>query len=205
MAEEDPAAAADLVHGCLRWDWRWDSKLDQRSIYLARLIRDLALPGGALVPEAGSAPEPIVDPRPLPELLDALEQHWVDQAWSGPAALARGLARYGSEAAGAASLLRRFWLYTPHSHERPAYLEALAAINPLGLAEVYTESLWDCEAQARLLGAEYAPDRPHVRDRLAYLRDDPLEAPEVREAAAARLAGLSSATSPAEGKPVRGG
>lgn len=253
MAAEDPAAAADLVYGCIRWEWRWDTALDDRHLYLARLVRDLELPlapvvelaagdgdgdararaagvlrllarGGSeearealpdFLPEEGEPithrPAEQLDPcsgrereRPggrgpagpaahggesdLPTLLVALEQQWVDRSWCGPGGLARSLARFGPEAAAAASLLRRFWLHTPHSYERPAYLGALAAIGAAGVAEAFAESLWDCEAEARLLGAAHAPDRPDVRLRLARLRDDPMEEPAVRAAAGERLA-----------------
>ncbi|MFD7234896.1 hypothetical protein ACFWAT_06230 [Streptomyces syringium] len=108
--------------------------------------------------------------------------------WCDPDRLASGLARFSQAAADAASVLRRFWLRTPHSHERPAYLEALAAIEPVGLDQACTESLWDCETNARLLGVASAPDLPHVRQRLIQLRDDPMEEYEVRAAAEARLA-----------------
>ncbi|MEV8099235.1 hypothetical protein [Kitasatospora sp. NPDC085879] len=97
------------------------------------------------------------------------------------------MARFGRRAAEAAPLLRRFWSHTPHSYERPAYLEALAAVDPAGLEPAYTESLWDCESPARLLGIASAPELPHVRARIASLRDDPMEEPEVRAAAAERL------------------
>ncbi|MGW2869571.1 hypothetical protein [Kitasatospora sp. NPDC001225] len=328
IAAADRSSVAELVHGCIRWDWRWDSQVDDRHLYLARLIRDLELPLGPVVemataqdedtrdraisvlellvlagsadaraalpdfvpeeneppaprpvrrpdpyPERDSAsllallrdpaapegakasalvalslrpPEPALIPmvpglgaadgiRPLPllgkavdrlagqavpaarewaaseqawlaeighavlaahgdegdvpSLLAELERRWVDRSWCGPDDLARGLARFGPEAADAVSLLRRFWLWTPHSYERADYLEALAAMGAAGMAEAYVESLWDCEARARLLAVEYAPDRPDVRDRLACLGDDPMEEPEVREAAGARLAG----------------
>ncbi|MFJ9456158.1 hypothetical protein ACIRST_13850 [Kitasatospora sp. NPDC101447] len=252
MAAEDPAAAADLVYGCIRWEWRWDAALDDRHLYLARLVRDLELPlapvvgmlagdegtrdraagvlallarGGSAeardalrahlppetqeTPEAPEAPEAqeagqgelrVVAPPDgpgdepdVPALLAELERDWVDGTWCGPMRTARGLARAGAQAAGAISLLRRFWLWTPHSHERPSYLEALAALGSAGTAEAYAESLWDCEARARLLGVEHAPDRPDVRDRLARLRDDPMEHSAVRKAAATRLGGGSTA------------
>ncbi|WP_200301553.1 hypothetical protein [Streptomyces adelaidensis] len=44
------------------------------------------------------------------------------------------------------------------------------------------------ESNARLLGIAHAPDSPHVRERLAWLRDDPMEEAEVRVAAGNRLA-----------------
>ncbi|MFF2144143.1 hypothetical protein [Kitasatospora sp. NPDC058190] len=124
----------------------------------------------------------------LPVLLAELERDWVEQAWCGPMYTARGLARFGPEAADATSLLRRFWLQTPHSSERAPYLDALAAIGAAGLPEAYQESLWDCEANARLLAVEHAPDRPYTLSRVAELRDDPMEKPEIRKAAEARLA-----------------
>ncbi|MGW2249744.1 hypothetical protein ACWCXH_06040 [Kitasatospora sp. NPDC001660] len=216
MAAEAPAAAADLVYGCIRWEWRWDSQADHRSLYLARLVRDLELPVGPVVEmlsggaevreraarvlelladearEGGPAlPVPSVEheERDVPALIAGLERCWVEQAWCGPSALARRLAPFGAEAAGAASLLRRFWLWTPHSYERAAYLEALAKVAPVGLDEVYVECLWDCEANSRLLGVENAPLRAGVRERLAYLRDDPMEEPAVREAVAVRIGG----------------
>ncbi|WP_189915031.1 hypothetical protein [Kitasatospora xanthocidica] len=332
MAAEDRASVADLVHGCIRWEWRWDSQVDDRHLYLARLIRDLELPLAPVVellsddedtrdravgvlellalggstearealrdqvakeeheefpasqrqpgepdPMAGlpntallelladpdesahrkrnalrvlyrREPEPALVPlvpslgtadgeyslpllpgvirklgalampaarewvasdtrwlaweglsvlaehgeeQDIPTLIAELERDWVDRIWCGPVQMARGLARFGPKAADAISLLRRFWLHTPHSYERPDYLTALDALGSSGMAEAYTESLWDCEARARLLGVERAPDRPHVRDRLACLGDDPMEDPEVRNAARARLAGLT--------------
>ncbi|MEU8512197.1 hypothetical protein AB0C76_11485 [Kitasatospora sp. NPDC048722] len=213
MAAEAPGAAAELVYGCIRREWRWDRQVDERVLYLARLVRDLELPFGpvveALEGEARGRADEVLellargyvrrnghgdhardeDSRAVPELLEELERCWVERTWCGPAALARGLARFGPEAGGAASLLRRFWLWTPHSSERPAYLEALAAVAPAGLDEAYVESLWDCESGARLLGVRHAPERPEVADRLLRLRDDPLEEKAVRDAAAVRLGG----------------
>ncbi|MER6300146.1 hypothetical protein ABT247_11315 [Kitasatospora sp. NPDC001539] len=240
MAAEDPSSAAELVYGCIRWEWRWDPRADARDLYLARLLRDLELPLGPVTAmraaggapgeraarvldllerggpagraeaagpavAAGPAPDhgapppdappdappdvPAPDAPPdVPALIAELEQRWVDRSWCGPVHLARRLARSGPRAAGAASLLRRFWLWTPHSSERPGYLEALAAIGSAGLADAYTESLWDCEPGARLSGIEHAPERPEVGARLVVLRDDPMEETAVREAAAVRLA-----------------
>ncbi|MGP8304426.1 hypothetical protein ACTPOK_42355 [Streptomyces inhibens] len=124
----------------------------------------------------------------LPALMRELAAHEEARQWCGPDRLAAGLARFGPAAAEAAPALRRFWLCTPHSYERPAYLKALAAIDPAGLDRAYTESLWDCESNARLLGIASAPDVPPVRQRLTRLRDDPMEEPEVRAAAGERLA-----------------
>jgi hypothetical protein len=66
-------------------------------------------------------------------------------------------------------------------------LEALAAIDRDGLDYAHTESLWDCEETARLLGIASAPTSPETLGRIALLRDDPMETPEVRAAARARL------------------
>ncbi|MFJ9885223.1 hypothetical protein ACIQRW_05125 [Streptomyces sp. NPDC091287] len=88
---------------------------------------------------------------------------------------------------GAAPCLRRFWLHTPHSYERTAYLQALAAIDRDGLEHLYAESLWDCEETTRLLGIASAPTSPETLGRIAILRDDPMETPEVRAAARDRL------------------
>ncbi|WP_159425010.1 hypothetical protein [Streptomyces sp. TLI_053] len=127
----------------------------------------------------------------VPVLVADLERDWVERRWCGPKRTADGLARFGAEARGAVSLLRRLWLWTPHSYERVSYLEALAEIDPTGLESVYVECLWDCEGDARLLGVRHAPDRPEVRERLVYLRDDALEEAEVRAAASERLAALT--------------
>lgn len=126
------------------------------------------------------------DPATSAELVyDVVGDDW---RWGcGPDRLAAGLSRFGPAAAEAAPVLRRLWLGTPHSYERPAYLKALAALAPAGLDRAYTESLWDCESNARLLGIASAPDGPLVRQRLVRLRDDPMEDPDVRAAAGDRL------------------
>ncbi|MEV1118179.1 hypothetical protein AB0I91_24210 [Actinosynnema sp. NPDC049800] len=43
LATTDPTSA-DLVHDCVVHDYRWDWQVDDRAVYLARLVRDLALP-----------------------------------------------------------------------------------------------------------------------------------------------------------------
>ncbi|MFD9452434.1 hypothetical protein ACFWBC_04980 [Streptomyces sp. NPDC059985] len=100
----------------------------------------------------------------------------------------RRLARFGREAADAVPALWRYWRQTPHSYERADHLEALAAIDPSGLDDAYTESLRDCEERARLLAIAAAHHHPRNLHRIAVLRDDPMEAPRVRAAAGARLA-----------------
>ncbi|MFJ7208307.1 hypothetical protein ACIQWR_32860 [Streptomyces sp. NPDC098789] len=127
-------------------------------------------------------------PEVIPALVAELDDQWRARAWCGPDATAKRLVRFGPAAAGAAPVLRRFWLRTPHSYERAAYLEALAAIDPGdGTDRAHTESLWDCEEGSRLLGIAHTPSRPDVLERIAALRDDPMESAEVRAAAGTRL------------------
>ncbi|MFE2292723.1 hypothetical protein [Streptomyces sp. NPDC059452] len=126
-------------------------------------------------------------PDALPGLVDELAAQWTERSWCGPDRTARRLARFGPTAADAVPYLRRFWLHTPHSYERTAYLKAWAAIDGDGLDHVYTESLWDCEEKTRLLGIAAAPGTPETLGRIAVLRDDPMETPGVRAAARARL------------------
>lgn len=142
--------------------------------WLARLGRDVL--ADQVVPEA------------LPTLLAELAEQRRTRTWCGPEATARRLARFGTAAASAVPDLRWLWLHTPHSYARAAYLAALAAIEATsGLEYAHTESLWDCQGQARLLGIAHAPDNRMTRARVAELRDDPMEDVDVRAAAAKRL------------------
>ncbi|MEU8773400.1 hypothetical protein [Streptomyces sp. NPDC048606] len=127
-------------------------------------------------------------PEALPGLIAELTEQWEARAWCGPDTTARRLARFGPDAGDAAPILWSFWQHTPHSYERADYLRALAAIDPSGLDDAHTESLWDCEERARLLGIASAPHRPRNLERIRALRDDPMETPEVQAAAEARLA-----------------
>ncbi|WP_137229624.1 hypothetical protein [Streptomyces sp. BPSDS2] len=131
-------------------------------------------------------------PEAVPGLVNELVEQWTARVWCGPDRTARRLARFGPGAAGAVPHLRRFWLHTPHSYERAAYLEALAAIDRDGLEHIYTEALWDCEETTRLLGITSAPASPKTLGRIAVLRDDPMESVEVRAAARTRLAAPSA-------------
>ncbi|MEV8504613.1 hypothetical protein AB0368_07250 [Actinoplanes sp. NPDC051475] len=92
----------------------------------------------------------------------------------------------GSTATAAVPRLRRLW-YSPHSYERPAYLQALVALDPTGAERFLVEGLWDCETKVRLLAAQRAPLTDMTRERLHYLRDDPIENADVRAATSARL------------------
>lgn len=126
-------------------------------------------------------------PEALPGLMAELAEQWKARAWCGPDTTAERLAHFGPEAADAVPVLWRYWRHTPHSYERADYLKALAAIDPSGLDDAYTESLWDCEERARLLAIASAPRHSQTLHRIAVLRDDPMETPEVRAAAGARL------------------
>ncbi|MFG2623248.1 hypothetical protein ACGFXC_37145 [Streptomyces sp. NPDC048507] len=126
-------------------------------------------------------------PEALPGLVAELAEQWEARAWCGPDTTAKRLARFGPDAVDAVPVLWRYGRHTPHSYERADYLHALAAIDPSGLDDAYTESLWDCEERARLLGIASAPHHPQTLHRIRVLRDDPMETPEVRAAAGARL------------------
>ncbi|MFD6880262.1 MULTISPECIES: hypothetical protein [unclassified Streptomyces] len=127
-------------------------------------------------------------PEAIPGMVAELTEQWEERAWCGPDTTAERLARFGPEAADAVPVLWRYWRHTPHSYERTDYLKALAAIDPSGLNDAYTESLWDCEERARLLAIASATHSPQTLQRIAELRDDPMETPKVRAAARARLA-----------------
>ncbi|MBM0256470.1 hypothetical protein [Micromonospora sp. 4G55] len=60
---------------------------------------------------------------------------------------------------------------------------------PAGVHRRFAEGLWDCEADVRLLSARRVAFDGMARERLRYLRDDPIETAEVRAAAAERLEG----------------
>ncbi|GAB7045205.1 hypothetical protein [Catenuloplanes indicus] len=98
--------------------------------------------------------------------------------------LVSGLARIGGPPA--ATTLPRLW-FSPHSYERASYLRALATLDLAGAQRKIIEGLWDCEADVRLLAVQRTPLDDRIRQRLQYLRDDPIETAEVRAAAMDRL------------------
>ncbi|MFI7211494.1 hypothetical protein ACIBP4_11655 [Micromonospora maritima] len=128
------------------------------------------------------------DESDLPALLAAWD--WLDRRTDdlcGYDALAEGVARIGGPAARAVvPRLRRAW-FSPHTFERAAYLRAVVALAPGDTDPLLFEGLWDCESDVRRFAAEHAPLDDATRPRLSRLRDDPMETPEVRAAAAARL------------------
>ncbi|MFF4444595.1 hypothetical protein [Streptomyces sp. NPDC001502] len=129
-------------------------------------------------------------PGALPRLLRELAGHQETGQWCGPDDVARRLAHLGPVAAAAAAPLRALVHRTPHTYERADYLEAIAAVDPGTAQDLYTECLWDCEERTRLFAVAAAPAVPEVRERLAALRDDPMEDPDVRAAAAERAEGF---------------
>jgi hypothetical protein len=54
-AMSDPDAP-DLVAACLRRDHRWDWQVDERDVYLARLVRDLRMPIAPIITRLHTAP-----------------------------------------------------------------------------------------------------------------------------------------------------
>lgn len=68
-----------------------------------------------------------------------------------------------------------------------AYLRAVTVLDPGGADGKLVEGLWDCESDVRRYAADHAPLSIVTRHQLGVLRDDPMETPEVRAAAAARL------------------
>src|SRR4051812_27042796 len=59
-AADDPAAPG-LVMDCIRRDHRWDWQVDEREVYLARLVRDLRLPAAPIAAQLFSAPPDDLD------------------------------------------------------------------------------------------------------------------------------------------------
>src|SRR5262245_30399842 len=53
--------APDLVTACLRRDYRWDWQVDERDVYLARLVRDLRMPIAPITAQLRDAPPPDSD------------------------------------------------------------------------------------------------------------------------------------------------
>jgi hypothetical protein len=174
-AEQRPGGA-DAVLACIRRDHRWWWHIDERPVYLARLVRDLAMPVGAV--------------------LDLLrEEHGDDEDNTVANTLQVLVALGGGGDAVAVEGLRGY------VRDGPRWVEALQA-----LAGAWPVELWDDllpVVQSRLDDAGILwGSRPWtgwaVRDeriaaavtldRLAVLRDDPMETPEVRAAATARLA-----------------
>lgn len=109
----------------------------------------------------------------------------LDRCYRG---LIEGIARIGGdEAAQIVPRLRRLW-FTPHTCERAAVLRALMTFASADerLPHLY-EGLGDCEADVREVAAAHVELTDRTRRHLAYLRDDPMETPGVRAAAARRL------------------
>ncbi|WP_155373169.1 hypothetical protein [Catellatospora vulcania] len=136
--------------------------------------------GGSLLAAHGTE-------RDIPRLLAVWDRLWDSDDWCGFDRLADGFARFGALAADAAPRLRAVIRQTPHSYERTACLRALLAIDPVGAEGPLALGLLDCEQDVRSLAVAHAPDSKFTRQALTTRKDDPTEAPEIRQAAAARL------------------
>ncbi|MEV6106515.1 hypothetical protein AB0M28_17610 [Streptomyces sp. NPDC051940] len=210
------------VHSGERWtyvlqgiahDWpreRWDGLRDRA---LARLHADpgehylpLAEPWRTWAPPDTPPPEPrrtasprrvAARPQGVAELIAGWRGLRASGHWCGYDRLADGLAVHGEAAREAIPLLRGYFLRSPHSYERESVLSALLAIAPTDSGAVLVDALWDCEPGVRLLAVRALEPTAEVRERLADLRDDPLEEAEARAAARARAAG----TAPPDSRP----
>ncbi|MBL7260013.1 HEAT repeat domain-containing protein [Paractinoplanes lichenicola] len=126
------------------------------------------------------------DETDVPALIEAWD--WLDsrpEDLCGYDEIATGLARLGAREV--LPRLRELW-FSPHSYERASYLRAERILDPERVRPRLVEGLWDCEADVRELAAEHAPLEPRVVERLAELKDDPMEDERVRDAA--RLRGV---------------
>ncbi|MCW2946251.1 MAG: hypothetical protein JWR24_2968 [Actinoallomurus sp.] len=122
-----------------------------------------------------------------PLLLEALDTALGEEDWDLAAVPADGLGRLRSRAA--IPLLMYGWEQGACSQLRANLLGALAGIDP-HVAEPYlVEGLWDCEEGVRRIAAGAVPLEGEARTRLRRLRHEAAEDPDVRSAAAGRLAG----------------
>lgn len=175
----------DLVEGlfftpCL---YRAVSRLGTAVVERARRWADddeMGWFGSGLLAEHGTEQD-------IPRLLTAWDRVRDTGEWCGYDTLADGFARFGAAAADAAPRLLDMWHGTPHSYERAACLRALVAVAPQLAAGPLTEGLLDCEPGVRAFAVARTPVDDLSAVLLAGLRDDPIETPESRQAAAARL------------------
>lgn len=125
-------------------------------------------------------------PADAPALVMTLERALSTEDWCGVAHhAASGVARLGTRAA--LPSLRALWEYTPHDHLRREILPALVTLDATGSAPYVSEALWDCDGAVRQFAAARAPLTMYHRRRLARLRGEAPEEPEVRATAAHRL------------------
>lgn len=74
-----------------------------------------------------------------------------------------------------------------YSWGRPRVLRALVAAGAESVTELAHEALWDCEEEARELGAQHSADTASARSRLAEMAEDRFERERVCTAARTRL------------------
>ncbi|MEK8107289.1 hypothetical protein NKG94_22845 [Micromonospora sp. M12] len=127
-ALRDPATR-QAVLACVKRDYRWDWLVDERAVYLARLIRDLALP--------------------IPPLLNLLNQHAVDEddrTFDNTLEVLETLGRAGDR-----PVIDGLRWYV---HNGPRWVDVLQTI-----ARDWSRELWDDllpVAQARLAQGDHA-------------------------------------------------
>jgi hypothetical protein len=192
--------ASDLVTACLRRDYRWDWQVDERDVYLARLVRDLRLPIAPIIAQLHDAPPRYSDYdnafTVALGVLEVLGRADVDEAVEGVRCYIGQGDRWLDALETVAGTWPTAWwddLYPTIADrigglgERAAYLKALVTLDPAGAQRKVIEGLWDCEADVRLVAAQRTPLDDQTRKRLQYLHDDPMETAEVRAAATNRL------------------
>ncbi len=86
-----------------------------------------------------------------------------------------------------APLLVSVFERSPYAWARPRVLQALAASGSEQAAPLAQEALWDCDEEARELGARWSALDESSRDRLAEMLRDRFERENVRTAARTRL------------------
>ncbi|MEO3783523.1 hypothetical protein ABGB12_09345 [Actinocorallia sp. B10E7] len=115
--------------------------------------------------------------RDVPILLGDLEEALSAKGWGAAASPVEGLGRL--RAGAAVPLLKEAWSATEYAYLRPRLLTALLRTAP-HTAEAYaTEALWDCEDDARRIGAATAPLTEDNRLRLRRLAVCAAEEPGV--------------------------
>ncbi|WP_246052568.1 hypothetical protein [Actinocorallia herbida] len=122
----------------------------------------------------------------VPVLVDDLAAALKANAWGRAAHPVEGLGRL--RAGAAVSLLKEAWTATEYAYLRPRLLTALLRTAP-HTAEAYAaEALWDCEEEARRIGASMAPLTEDNGLRLRRLATCAAEEPGVVSAAVDRSA-----------------
>jgi hypothetical protein len=132
------------------------------------------------------------DAQDIPALFDEFEER--TDGWCGYEDLTEGLARILARSPTPeiserlVRQVRQLDDATPHSYARASHLRILLLLDPERTAAELPVHLFDCEEDVRLLAVRHTPLTDDARQRLAELRDDPIEEEEIRLAATERLA-----------------